>query len=84
MLYQSVLVFGLGYGLWYRLLRRYQVNQTMPFLLLVPVFGVASGVAFLGEELTATLIAGGLLTVAGVAIILIRRPKVAGPEVERV
>jgi len=83
-LYQSVLVFGLGYGIWYRLLRLYQVNQTMPFLLLVPVFGVAASVALLGENLTATLVTGGLLTVAGVGIIVLRRPRVAGGEVERV
>jgi len=83
-LYQSVLVFGLGYGIWYRLLRLYRVNQTMPFLLLVPVFGVAASVALLGEQLTATLVAGGLLTVAGVGIIVLRRPRVAGGEVERV
>jgi O-acetylserine/cysteine efflux transporter len=83
-LYQSVLVFGLGYGVWYRLLRRYRVNQTMPFLLLVPVFGVASGVTFLGERLTAAFALGGLLTVAGVGIIVLRRPRVAGGEVERV
>jgi len=83
-LYQSVLVFGLGYGIWYRLLRLYRVNQTMPFLLLVPVFGVAASVALLGENLTATLVTGGLLTVAGVGIIVLRRPRVAGGEVERV
>lgn len=82
--YQSALVFGLGYGIWYRLLRLYQVNQTMPFLLLVPVFGVAASVALLGEQLTATLVTGGLLTVAGVGIIVLRRPRVAGGEVERV
>lgn len=68
-LYQSVLVYGLGYGLWFWLLARYQVNQTMPFLLLVPLFGVAAGVVFLGEALTLLLILGGLLTVGGVAIV---------------
>jgi O-acetylserine/cysteine efflux transporter len=82
--YQSVLVFGLGYGAWYWMLGRYRVNQTMPFILLVPVFGVLSGILFLDETLTATLVTGGLLTVAGVGIIVLRRPKVAAPEVERV
>jgi O-acetylserine/cysteine efflux transporter len=82
--YQSVFVFGLGYGAWYRLQRQYTVNQAMPFLLLVPVFGVASGVIFLGEALTPTLVLGGLLTVVGVGIIVARRPRVAAPEAERV
>lgn len=82
--YQSVLVFGLGYGAWYWLLGQYRVNQTMPFMLLVPVFGVLSGVALLGERLTGPLVSGGLLTILGVGIIVLRRPKVAAPEVERV
>jgi O-acetylserine/cysteine efflux transporter len=82
--YQSVLVYGLGYGTWYRMIGRYRVTQTMPFILLVPVFAVVSGILLLGEILTATLMTGGLLTIAGVGIIVLRRPRVAAPEVERV
>jgi O-acetylserine/cysteine efflux transporter len=44
---------------------------------------VLSGVVFLGEDLTLNLIAGGLMTVVGVAIIIIRRPKTTAPEAER-
>ena len=73
--YQSVIVVILCYGLWYGLLRRYSVNQVMPFTLLVPLFGVLSGVLFLGEALTWALVVGGVATVAGVAIIVFRRPK---------
>jgi O-acetylserine/cysteine efflux transporter len=82
-LYQAVLVVAIGYGTWYRLLRRYDINQVIPFTLLVPIFGVAGGVLFLGEVLTLSLMVGGCLTVAGVAIIVLRRPKVAAPETER-
>ena len=78
--YQGVVVVILGYGLWYRLLRRYSVNQVMPFTLLVPLFGVLSGVLFLGEALTWPLAAGGLATIAGVAIIVTRRPKLVEPK----
>lgn len=63
-----------AYGMWYRLLRLYDVNQAVPYMLLVPVFGVASSVLVLGEDLTWTLLVGGLLTVAGVGIIVLRRP----------
>ncbi len=73
--YQGVIVVILGYGLWYRLLRRYSVNQVMPFTLLVPLFGVLSGVLFLGEAQTWPLAAGGMATIIGVAIIVLRRPK---------
>lgn len=64
-----------AYGLWYRLARIYPVNQTTPFLMLVPVFGVASGVVVLGEPLTPHLLAGGLLVILGVAVIIFRRPR---------
>ncbi len=60
---------ALGYALWYHLLARYDVNQVMPFLLLLPVTAVAGGVLFLGESLTLTTLAGGALAIAGVAII---------------
>jgi O-acetylserine/cysteine efflux transporter len=61
--YQAVFVVGIGYGAWYWLLKRYAVNQVMPFMLLMPVFGVTSGVAFLDEPVTLALIAGAALTI---------------------
>lgn len=82
--YNAVVVMVIGYGLWYRLLRRYEVNTAMPFTLLVPLFGVLTGVLVLGETLTLSLILGGLLTVAGVGIIILRRPRVVAPEADRV
>lgn len=82
-LYQSFMVVVFGYGCWYWLLRRYSFNQAMPFTLLVPVIGVFSSVWFLDEALTPYFIAGGGLTVVGVAIIVFRRPKVASPGAER-
>lgn len=82
--YQAVLVVVVGYGVWYWLLRRYSLNQAMPFTLLIPLFGVLSGILFLGERMTPFLVGGGLLTVLGVAIIVIRRPKVAAPDAGRI
>jgi O-acetylserine/cysteine efflux transporter len=81
--YQAVAVVVVGYGCWYWLMRRYQMNQIMSFTLLVPLFGVLSGVIFLGETLTVGLIAGGLMTIAGVGIIILRRPKITAPQAER-
>lgn len=83
-LYQSFVVVALGYGTWYWLLNRYKVNQVMPFMLLVPFFGVLGGVVFLSEPLTRALVGGGLLTIVGVGIIILRRPKLVAPEAERV
>lgn len=82
--YQAVMVVAVGYGLWFRLLRRYDVNQVMPFILLVPVFGVLSGILVLGETLSIPFVVGGLLTILGVGIIIFRRPKLVAPEADRV
>jgi O-acetylserine/cysteine efflux transporter len=60
-------------------MRRYNVNQVMPFTLLVPVFGVLSGVVFFDDRLTLPMLIGGLGTILGVAIIVVRRPRVVAP-----
>lgn len=71
----TVFVVSIGtYYLWYPLIRRYPVNQVMPFTLLVPVFGVLSGMLMLGEQLNMQTLLGGISTIAGVAIIVLRRP----------
>lgn len=63
----------IGQGLWYRTLARHETNSVMPFTLLVPVFGVFFGILFLGETLDLRNISGGLVTIAGVGIILTHR-----------
>ena len=75
--YMTVCVGLIGYGIWYSFLRRYTVNQVMPFTLVVPVFGVLGGVWILGEQMTWQMILGSVLTVAGVAVIVLRRPATA-------
>lgn len=72
--YQAVGVVIIGYVVWFRMLARYSVSQTMPYTLLVPLFGVLGGHVFLGEPITWERIVGGLLIITGVAIILIRNP----------
>lgn len=73
--YLALLATILAYAFWYPLVRRFDVNQTVPFLLLVPVFGVGGGVLTLGEPVTWQLVVGGLLTLGGVGVIIIRRPR---------
>jgi len=81
--YQAAFVVVLGYGLWYWLLQRYEVNQAMPFTLLVPPFAVVASVVFLDETLTLPMVLGGLMTILGVGIIVLRRPRTTAPETER-
>ena len=77
--FQSILVTLVGYGIWYRVMRRYPVNQVMPLTLSVPLFGVLSGVIFLGEPLTWPMVIGGVATLAGVSICVIRKPALVEP-----
>ena len=63
----------IGQGLWYRTLASHDTNSVMPFTLLVPVFGVFFGIIFLGENLDFQNLGGGLITIAGVGIILTNR-----------
>lgn len=62
----------IGYGGWYTLMQRVPLSVLSPFMLLVPVFGVLSGVWFLGEPLTWRTVVGGALTILGIAVINVR------------
>jgi O-acetylserine/cysteine efflux transporter len=72
-IYLGVIMTALAYGIWYRLLGHYSVNQVMPFLLLLPVTSVFGGIFFLGESLTIKIALGGSLAIVGVAMITIQR-----------
>jgi O-acetylserine/cysteine efflux transporter len=65
----------LAYGLWYSLMRRYPISHIVPYSLLVPIFGLGFAQAFFAEPMTWQFIIGGILTVAGVAIIVFRKPE---------
>ncbi len=80
-LHMGIIVSIVGHGLWYQLVPKYQTNQTMPFTLLIPVFGVSFGIVLLGETLSWHILAGGLVTIAGVAIIVFRGPPRVTPAV---
>jgi len=74
-LYQA-LVMSASHMLWQRLIARNSMSSGMPNLtLLLPVFGVIMAMIFLGDTITATMIAGGLLTMIGVGIVVIRKQK---------
>jgi O-acetylserine/cysteine efflux transporter len=58
------------------------LNRIVPMTLLSPVLAVALAVPLLGEQITASVLLGGTLTLAGVAMIqflLPRRPKPPAP-----
>lgn len=67
----------IAYGLWYSLLGRHPINRVMPLTLLAPGLAVIVAALLLGEPLTAKVLAGAALTLAGVAIIQWRQPRAA-------
>ena len=79
LLFQAVVIAVFTYWIWYNMMRRYPVNQVMPFTLLLPLIGVAAGALMRDEAITWQMIVGGLATVAGVGIIVLRRPTVVAP-----
>ena len=80
-MYMALFAGVIGQGLWYRLVQRYRTNQVMPFTILVPLMAIVFGILLLGEELTWQLAVGGVITVSGVAIIVLRRPDIISPEI---
>ncbi len=76
--YQVIASTVMAYWIWYFLLRRYPVSQITGFMLLVPFFGVLSGIFALGEPMTWPTALGGAITLAGVSLIIFaKRPEVA-------
>ena len=66
----AVIGFAGGYILWYRLLVRTRIDQLLPFTLLMPPIGVATGVLALGESLHTSLLVGGAVILLGLAVIV--------------
>ena len=64
---------GLGYALWYSALPSLPTTIAGIAQLSVPVIAVVAGVLFLGEPLTARLVAAGALVLGGIAVSLMAR-----------
>lgn len=75
----QVTVLSATHVIWQKLLARYPVSQVSPWTLLMPVFGVFFAWLLLGEPVTLPMIIGGLLTIAGVGIITLRRIQKGAP-----
>jgi drug/metabolite transporter (DMT)-like permease len=73
MFYQSVIVAFASYFMWFKLIHQYSISRLSTFTFLTPVFGVLSGVLFLHEELTRSLVIGVPLVCFGIALVNWRR-----------
>ena len=61
---------------YFYLVQRYPVTSVAPVTTLSPIFSVLLSVVFLGETLTARLVLGGAITLAGVVIITLRERRI--------
>jgi len=64
--YSAIIVAFASYLAWFKLIHIYPVSQLAVFTFLTPVFGVAFGAIFLGEQLTKGLIFGLVFVSAGI------------------
>ncbi len=74
LLYSALSSTIVGYGCWTKLIKHHAINHVAPFVLLIPIFSGILGVIFMGDQVTHELITGGTLTLAGIALIVVRRP----------
>ncbi|MGF1563474.1 MAG: DMT family transporter [Geminicoccaceae bacterium] len=75
--YMSVMVTAFGYGIWFYLIRTYSVSLITPFILLVVPTVAFFTVTLLGDALSWRMVVGGLCTVIGVGVVILRRPHLA-------
>jgi drug/metabolite transporter (DMT)-like permease len=68
--YQGVIVAGVCFIVWAGLLKRHAAGTLSMFAFLVPVTGIALSSVFFGEPLRLTLLAGGILVLAGVYAVI--------------
>ena len=78
----GVVGFYLAYMCWFTLLKQCRMDEAAPFILLMPVVGIATAYLMLGEEISPAQIFGGFVILAGLAVVSgvrVPRWKKAGP-----
>ncbi len=68
LIYLAFIATIIGYGIWGRLLSRYETWRVAPLTLLVPVVGIISAAVVLDEALTTQELLGAAVIVAGLLI----------------
>lgn len=65
----GVVGFYLAYMCWFSLLKQCRMDEVAPFILLMPVVGIFTAFFVLGEAIVPAQIIGGLVILAGLAIV---------------
>jgi O-acetylserine/cysteine efflux transporter len=69
LLYVVIVSTVFGYGSWTWLMRHHPASRVAPFTLLVPPIGIATAWIALGERPTVSELAGGVVVLAGIALV---------------
>ncbi len=77
LLYSAVLASLFAHTAYFGLIRRYPVSSVAPVTVLSPVFSILFSVLLLGDLLDWRMVAGGLMTLSGVAVIVSREGRPA-------
>lgn len=77
-LYSALLASLFAHTAYFALVHRYPVSKVAPLTVLGPVFSVTSAILFLGDVLDWRMVIGGVMTLTGVAVIVMREGKAAG------
>jgi len=72
LVFQTVIIVIVSYGVWFWLLRRYLTSRLMLLSLLTPLFGVVFGAALLRDPIVPRFAVGGALVLTGVLIVNLR------------
>ncbi len=75
LLYSALLASLVAHTAYFAMIRRYPVTSVAPFTVLSPLFSIFFSVLLLGDVLDGRMIVGGLLTLGGVTVILVRERK---------
>ncbi len=77
-LYSALLASLFAHTAYFALIHRYPVSSVAPLTVLAPVFSVGFAILFLGDVLDWRMVIGGVMTLSGVAVIVMREGKAAG------
>ena len=70
--YQAVIM-SASHIVWQKLMVKYPLSQLIPLTLSVPLFALIIAVLILDETITAAILIGGALTIAGVGLVTFRK-----------
>lgn len=77
-LYSALFASLFAHTAYFALIHRYPVSSVAPLTVLAPVFSVGFAILFLGDVLDWRMVVGGVMTLSGVAVIVMREGKAAG------